>query len=202
MSDSPTPSMISIEPDDTFWNRFFTVHGLFLVGSKESDGSFNLAPKHMGMPLGFSPYFAFIGTPRKTTYQNIAREKVFTLSFPKPDQIIPASLSASPRETDSSKPVIDQLPTTAAKQIDGIFLEHSYLQLECKLHEILGHYGEWEMIVGKIVAAHVDQQFLRKESVDDNDLIHNHPLLAYLHPDRHAKITGSTAVPLPKNFKR
>jgi flavin reductase (DIM6/NTAB) family NADH-FMN oxidoreductase RutF len=195
-------NMIDLTPDGELWNRFYSVHGLFLVGSEEDDGRFNLAPKHMGMPLGFSPYFGFIGTPRKSTYRNIARTGVFTVSYPRPDQLIITSLSASPRESDHTKPIIDQLETLPAQKVKGIVLDGAYVQLECELHEMIGQYGEWELIVGKVIAAHADPEIIRSSAADDADLIYQHPLLAYLHPNRHAKIDSTTAFPLPKHFKR
>ncbi|MEX2585310.1 MAG: flavin reductase [Balneolaceae bacterium] len=196
--------MIEITDDPKLWNRFFTVHSLLIIGTKEKDGSFNMAPKHMAMPLGFGPYLGFMGTPRKTTYRNIKREGAFTVSVPRPDQLVLSSLTASPREKDDTKPIIDAIPTVKAKKIVGQFLENSYLQLECTLHEILGKYGEWEIIVGKIVAAYVHPEALRKEGddADDNKLIHKSPLLAYLHPNQYSVIKKSNHFPLPKDFKR
>ncbi|MFO7848221.1 MAG: flavin reductase [Balneolaceae bacterium] len=204
MADQTSSSMIDITDDPNLWTRFFMVHALLLIGSREEDGNYNLAPKHMAMPLGFGPYIGFMGTPRKTTYRNIHREGVFTVSFPQPDQLVQTSIAASPRESDDSKPAIDSIPTVNAKKIDGIFMKHSYLQLECSLHKMLGKFGEWEMIVGEIVAAYVHEDALRKEGDDasDNTLINNSPLLAYLHPDRFATIKKSHNFPLPKDFKR
>lgn len=195
---------IDITSDPNLWNRFFCVYSLVIIGSKEENGAYNLAPKHMAMPMGFSNHFGFMGTPRKATYQNILREGVFTVSYPRPDQLVVSSLTASRREDDDSKPIIDYLPTVDSKQIDGKFLKNSYLQLECKLYEILGKFGEWELLTGEIVGAYVHEDALRKdgEDRDDNELIHNAPLLAYLHPDRFSEIVDSHAFPLPKNFKR
>lgn len=204
MPDQTSSSMIDITDDPKLWNRFFTVHSLLIVGTKEKDGSSNMAPKHMAMPLGFGPYLGFMGTPRKTTYRNIQREEAFTVSFPGSDQIVLSSLAASPREKDDSKPVIDAIPTVKARRIDGEFLENSYLQFECKLHDMLGKFGEWEIVVGEIIAAYVHPDALRKEGddADDNNLIHNSPLLAYLHPDRYSIVKKSNHFPLPKDFKR
>ncbi len=204
MADNSSPSMIDITDDPNLWNRFFMVHALLVVGSKEKDGRFNVAPKHMAMPLGFGPYFGFMGTPRKTTYRNIQREEVFTVSFPQPDQLVHTSLAASQREEDDSKPVIDAIPTVKAQKVEGVFMENSYLQLECTLHEIMGKFGEWEIIVGEIVAAYVHEDALRQEGddADDNKLISESPLLAYLHPNRFSTIKESNNFPLPKDFKR
>ena len=204
MADQSAPPMVDITDNPNLWTRFFMVHSLLVIGSQEKDGGFNLAPKHMAMPLGFGPYLGFMGTPRKTTYRNIKREGVFTVSFPQPDQIVQTSIAASPREKDDRKPAIDAIQTVAAKKIEGIFMKNSYLQLECNLHEIMGKFGEWEMIVGEIIAAYVHEDALRLEGDDarDNKLINESPLLAYLHPDRFATIKKSHMFPLPKDFKR
>ncbi|MDX1673090.1 MAG: flavin reductase [Balneolaceae bacterium] len=194
--------MVPLELTDQIWNRLFTVHSLVVIGSREDNGDYNLAPKHMAMPLGFENYFGFMGTSRKSTYHNIKREGVFTVSYPRPSQLIVTSLAASPREDDHTKPIVKKLPTSLAREIDGEFLDHSYLQLECKLDQILGQFGEWELIVGEVVAAYAHPDAVRKKSVDDNDLIFDAPLLAYLHPDRYAIVNRSQAFPLPKNFKR
>jgi len=204
MADQSLPSMIDITDDPNLWSRFFMVHALLVIGSKEKDGSYNMAPKHMAMPLGFGPYFGFMGTPRKTTYRNIKREEVFTVSFPQPDQLAQTSLAASQREEDDSKPVIEAIPTVKAQKVEGVFMENSYLQLECTLHDIMGKFGEWEMIVGEIIAAYVHEDAIRLEGddADDNKLIRESPLLAYLHPNRFRRIKESNHFPLPKDFKR
>lgn len=194
--------MISLNPDKNIWDQFYTIHSLVIVGSVEDNGEYNMAPKHMAMPLGFDNYFSFIGTPRKSTYHNVKREGVFTVSYPRPSQLILTSLAASPREEDHSKPIISKLPIERAKVIDGIFLEDSYLQLECELVDILGSFGEWELMVGEIVAAYADEQSLRSGDVDDEELVYNAPLLGYLYPDRFTVIEESQSFPFPKNFKR
>ena len=196
--------MIEITEEGNLWNRCFMVHSLVVIGSKEENGAYNFAPKHMAMPLGFDRYFGFMGTPRKTTYQNIKREKVFTVSYPGPDQLVISSLTASRREEDDTKPIIEQIPTDDAKQIEGKFIKGSYFQMECKFHKMLGKFGEWEMIVGEIVAAYVHEDVLRREGEDqkDNKIIRENPLLAYLHPDRFGTIKKSHAFPFPKDFKR
>ena len=204
MAENNNPDMIYIPPEKGLWNRCYTIHSLVIIGTKEEDGGYNMAPKHMAMPLGFGPYFGFMGTPRKTTYQNVEREKVFTVSFPAPEQVILSSLTASRRESDDSKPVIEEIPTTEAAKIEGKFLKGSYLQLECRLKEIIGKFDEWEMIVGEVIAAYANKKALRTEG-DDSDsgaLVSKEPLLAYLHPDRFSIVKDSYSFPFPKDFKR
>lgn len=196
--------MVEIELDRNLWNRCYTVHTLVLIGSREEDGEYNLAPKHMAMPMGFSPYFGFMGTPRKSTYRNVKREGFFTVSFPAPDQLITSSLAASQREEDDSKPVIRTLPTVPARKVEGYLLEGAWFQLECRLDQIAGKFGEWEMVVGEVVAAYVHEKALRRTGEDEEGgkRIYRSPLLAYLYPDRFAVIHESHAFPFPRNFKR
>lgn len=196
--------MMEIELDRNLWNRCYSAHTLVVIGSREEDGEYNLAPKHMAMPMGFSPFFGFMGTPRKSTYRNVKREGVFTVSFPSPDQVVTSSLTASQREADDSKPVIRTMPTVPARKIDGFFLKDAYFQLECRLDQITGKFGEWEMLVGEVVAAYVHEESLRQSGDDEegSELIYESPLLAYLHPDRFTVIRESTAFPFPRNFKR
>lgn len=204
MGDTKSSNMIKISVDDEMWNRIYTVHSLVIIGSKEPDGSFNMAPKHMAMPMGFSNYFGFMGTPRKSTYRNVEREKVFTVSFPRPDQVVISSLSASRREIDDSKPILKKIPMTDATEIEGKFLKNSYFNLECRLSQFLGKFGEWELVIGEVVAAYVNEDAMRRESknFDGAQHVYDSPLLAYLHPDRFSKIRKSNAFPFPEDFKR
>lgn len=203
MSEQESNSMIDITDEPNLWERIFMVHSLLVIGSREKNGDYNMAPKHMAMPLGMGPYIGFMGTPRKTTYQNIKREKVFTVSYPQSDQLVFSSITASSRDEEDEKPAILTVPKVDAQKIDGKFIKGSYLQFECTLHDIMGKFGEWEMIVGKIVAAYVHEDAIRKEGIeaDDASLISNNPLLAYLHPGRFSIIKKSNTFPLPKDFK-
>ena len=46
------PGMRRVRPDHSFWDRFFTVAPLVLVGTLEPDGSADIAPKHQATPIG------------------------------------------------------------------------------------------------------------------------------------------------------
>lgn len=198
------PRMIDIDVEKELWTACYTVHSLVIIGSKEESGAYNFAPKHMAMPLGFGPYFSFIGIREKSTYQNVKREGVFTVSFPNPNQLTLSSLMATQREEDTSKAILDQIPTRPAQTIDGKFLRDSYFQLECDLHDIMGNFDGWELIVGKVQSAYVSEEAIRRspEEMDAGEMIYNSPLLAYLHPDRFSEIRKSNTFPFPKEFKR
>ncbi len=192
--------LIPLKIEKGLWKHFFTVSPLIIVGTKEDD-SYNLAPKHMATPLGQGPYFAFVCTPRHNTYHNIREHKVFSVSFPRPEQIVESSLLAEPR-SDSTEPkwTVDSLATSSATTIDTLVLKDAYLILECELDRIVDGFDNYSLIIGKISAASVDGGFLRSKDKDDQDLIFRHPLMAYLAYGRFAEIKDSVAFPFPKNF--
>lgn len=192
----PNPSArIKLDLEKPIWDNFFSVSPLVLVGTKEENGSYDLAPKSQAIPLGCDNYFAFVCTPRHHTYHNVKREKVFTVSFPRPEQIVLASISAAPRDEQEEKPSLTALPTFPASIVEGIFLQDAYLFLECQLDRIIDGFGENSLIVGKVVAAQINQLALRVADQDDQDLIAQAPLLAYLAPGRYAKIDKSLSFP-------
>jgi flavin reductase (DIM6/NTAB) family NADH-FMN oxidoreductase RutF len=194
--------LVTLPQDAPVWERTFTVNPLVLVGTKEEDGDYDVAPKHMAMPMGWENYFGFVCTPRHRTYHNARRERVFTVSYPRPTQVVLASLAAAPREGDGSKLAVDALSTFPASEVDGVLVEDAYLYLECVLDRVVDDFGENSLIVGRVVAAHVREDYLRASERDDHDLIHGSPLLAYLSPGRFAQVGDSFSFPFPVGFMR
>ncbi len=202
MSSTNYSDLVSLDPSQPIWQHFFTVAPLIVVGTKEATVGYDLAPKHMAMPLGWDNYFTFVCTPRHRTYQNIQREKAFTVSFPDPDQVVLTSLTATPHCDQQQKPILEVLPTFSASVVDGVFLKTAYLFLECQLERIIDGFGDNSLIIGKIIAAAVAQEAFRASGQDDQDLIYHRPLLAYIAPNRYAKIEQSFSFPFPAGFHR
>jgi flavin reductase (DIM6/NTAB) family NADH-FMN oxidoreductase RutF len=188
--------------DKPIWDKFFWVSPLSVVGTLEEDGTPNLAPKHMATPMGWQNYFGFVCTPRHSTYKNIERDGVFTVSMPRPDQVVLASLCAAPRCDDSAKPVLEALQTRPATKVAGVHLAQSYLFFECELDRMVDGFGENSLVVGRIVDAAVAEDSLRTLERDGQDMIHDAPMLAYLQPWRFASIAQTYAFPLPDGFER
>ena len=202
MTEHDREKLVTLSGDLPIWERVFTVNPLVVVGTREREGGYDLAPKHRAFSLGWDNYFGFVCTPRHSTYHNARREGVFTVSYPKPTQVVLASLAASPREADGTKPSVHALTTFPAREIDGVFIKDAYLHLECALDRIVDDFGENSLICGRIMAAHVEEDYLRASDRDDNDLVHASPLLAYLSPGRYARIADSNSFPFPKDFTR
>ena len=202
MTSNDFDNLINLDTSVPIWDRFFTVAPIVLIGTRESDGRENLAPKHMAAPMGWENYFGFVCTPRHNTYHNIQREQVFTVSFPRPSQILLSSLAASPRWEDGSKPQYQELETFLANTIDGPMLKDAYLYFECRHHITIDGFGENSLVTGQITAAYVREDALRQVDYDDAQLIFNAPLLAFLDPGRFTIIKDSFAFPYPKDMKR
>ena len=191
-----------LDLDAPVWEQFFSEFPLVLVGTREPDGGHDLAPKHLAMPMSWGNFFGFVCTPRHATYRNLKRTGEFTVSYLRPDQVLSSSLAAAPHCGDGDKPTLAALPTGAATVVDGVVLSGAPVQLECRLHRIIDELGENSLIIGSIVAARVAEIAERRPDRDDNDLINQSPLLAYLYPFRFATIDRSQGFPLPKGFRR
>jgi flavin reductase (DIM6/NTAB) family NADH-FMN oxidoreductase RutF len=113
-----------------------------------------------------------------------------------------ASLAATPRCDDGSKPITEAMPTFAAEKIGAPLLRDGYLFLECTLDRIIDDLGDNSLIMGSIVRARAAEDAMRASDRDDEDLIYACPLLAYLYPGRFAEIKASNQLPFPAGFKR
>jgi flavin reductase (DIM6/NTAB) family NADH-FMN oxidoreductase RutF len=194
--------LVEIDCRNPVWDRFFWVAPLVLVGTIEPDGRHDLAPKHMALPMGWENYYGFVCTPAHHTYGNVRRTGAFTVSFPRPDQLVLTSLAASPRCDDEAKPALGALPVFPARHVEGVGVAGCAAFLECELDRIVDGFGRNSLIVGRVVAARVARDALRLREGDDAALIHAAPLLAYLNPGRFAAIDDSFSFPFPAGMKK
>ena len=201
-SPATTQPLVELDVNEPIWDRFFWVAPLVLVGTREADGSHDLAPKHMAIPMGWQNYFGFVCTPRHHTYSNVKRDGVFTVSYPRPSQLVLTSLAASPRCGQEDKPALSVLPVFPASVVDGVLVDGAYLFLECELDRIVDDFGINSLIVGRIVAARVACDAERMDELEDQALVHDSPLLAYLHPGRFTTIEQSFSFPFPAGMKK
>ena len=202
MDNTNAARLIELDTSESIWESFFTVFPLVVVGTREADGSDDLAPKHLAIPMSWKNHFGFVCTPRHNTYQNIQRDGQFAVTYMRPSQTVLASLAATPRCENGSKPITQALPTFAAEKVNASFVQEGYLFLECELHQMVDDLGENSLIIGRILSARVAEDALRSSDRDDEDLVYTSPLLAYLYPGRFAEIADSNKLPFPAGFKR
>ena len=153
----------------------YTVSPLVLVGTREPDGGFDLAPKHRILPL--PSHVGFVCRPSHATWRNALREGAFTMSWPSPRQIVMAAAAAS--------------------KVEGVLLEGGRLHLECTLERVLDDLGEEGVVLGRIVAAHADPKALRRDGLDDGVLVYDQAPIAYLpigEGDAHPLVRGEGLV--------
>lgn len=198
---TPGDDIVAIE-DESVFEEAFAAYSLVVVGTLEPDDRYDLAPKHMVAPLGWSGYFGFACSPEHSTTTNIKRTGEFTVSYPRPDDVVSISLTAEPRDEDDQKPDLDALSTIEAPHVDATFIENSYIFLECELERIIEDLGDNNFVIGEITGQYAHRDVLRDKERDDADIINDNPILAYLHPGRYAEITDSQAFPFPRGFKK
>lgn len=194
--------MIPLELEHAVWEQVYMVAPLTIVGTREPDGTYDLAPKHLAIPMSWQDHYGFVCTPSHATYANAMRERCFTVSFPRPEQILLTSLAAAPRCDDDQKYALQAIPTVAATKVDGVLLDNAYLHFECELDRVVDDIGENSLIIGRIVAAAVAEDALRDSDRDAQEMIAHSPMLAYLHPGRFAEIVQTNAFPYHVGFKR
>ena len=193
---------ISLDVQHPIWDRFFMVAPLVIIGTREPGGEPDLAPKHMAGPMSWDNWFGFVCTPRHHTYVNAVREGVFTASWPTPEQLLETSLAAAPRYPTEGKPALDVLETVPAEVVTGVLLAGAWLHMECVTDRVVDELGENSLVIGRVVAASVDERSLRSSDKDDQDQIRAMPLLAYLHPGRCTAVSESRAFPFSAGMRR
>ncbi len=201
MTEARVPAeLVELTVGPALWTRTFAVAPLVLVGTKEGDG-YDFAPKHMAMPLGWEGYYCFVCSPRHATYRNVRAHPSFTVSFPRPEQIVEASFSAGGRFAAGEKPGLAAVPVVPARVVDVPVLDGCALALECELERIVDGFGPNSLIAGRVVAATAARDALRGAEVDDADLVQRLGLVAYLAPGRLAIVRESTAFPYTSDFR-
>ena len=194
--------LVDLEPGGPFWDRQFMVFPLVLVGTRDESGASDVAPKHMAMPMGWDNYFGFVCAQSHSTCSNIGRTGEFTVSYPKPSQVLFTSLAAAPRQVGGSKPSVAALARFPAETVDADLVEEGYLYLECRHLKTIDGFGRNCLITGEIVAARADSDYLRNADIDDQDMLLKSPLLSYLAPGRFATIDRTDAFPVPAGMRK
>jgi flavin reductase (DIM6/NTAB) family NADH-FMN oxidoreductase RutF len=194
-------SLVDIDVDRPIWDRFFWVAPLVIIGTREGEG-YDLAPKHMAFPMGWQNFFGFVCAPTHGTYANARTHGAFTVTYPRPGQLVETSLSASPRDEQDRKPILGSLPVSEARVVDGVVVDGGYLYLECELDRIVDDFGLNSLIVGRIVAARVAEDALRESDGDDVGRSRDSPLLVYLHPGRFASVGDTLSFPFPAGMRK
>ncbi len=192
--------LVELPVGSRLWSSVFSVAPLVLVGTKERGGH-DFAPKHMAMPLGWEGFYCFVCSPRHATYANVKAHPEFTVSFPRPEQILETTFAAGGRHADGEKPSLAAVAAARARVVDVPVVEGCAFCIECELERVVDGFGANSLIVGRVVAAAAAPDVLRTAERDDADLVHRAGLLAYLSPGRFAVVRDSRSFPYTVDFR-
>lgn len=202
LGEHESADFVELSTDQPIWDRFFIPAPLVLIGTADVEHGHNLAVKHMAGPMGWSNLFGFVCAPAHRTYTNIVRHEAFTVGYAGLDHIVATSLSAAPRSESGEKPALDLIPVEEARRVPGVVPALAEIQLECRLARIVDDLDSNSLIIGKVVAARIRSERLRRADVDDSDLISEHPVLVYLAPGRIAEVDESLSFPYHEGWSR
>ena len=191
-------NLVTFRDDCPIWERVFTVNPLVLIGTQERDGGYNLAPKHMAFPMGWENYFGFVCTPRHVDLPQ--RQTGGSLHGQLPPTYAggagePCRLPARGRRRQAR---LDALPTFPASEVDGVFIRDALPVPGVRSRQDRRRFrGEQPRSrAASWRRTSIGTTFASSER-DDQDLIHDSPLLAYLSPGRYASIGENNSFPFP-----
>lgn len=197
-----TEALVRLELTSPIWSRFFMAAPLVVVGTMEPDGSPDLAPKHMVMPLGWENHVGFMCSQTHGTRANILRTGEFTLSFVRADGVVTAAMAAAPRCETGEKASLDLLETFPAELVAPPLVRGAYLYLECRLLETWDALAPASLIAGEIVSARVAESAVRRPSRDDAEVLAEDPPLVYLPPGWYGTVGDARAFPFHRGMQR
>ena len=194
--------MIPLELEHAVWEQVYMVAPLTIVGTREPDGTYDLAPKHLAIPMSWQDHYGFVCTPSHATYANATREGCFTVSFPRPDQICSRAWRPPPAATTTTSTRFRPFLRFRRRRSTGVLLEHAYLHFECELDRVIDDLGDNSLIIGRIVAAAVAEDCLARRGprrTGDDRPFTDAGVFA---PGRFAEIVQTNAFPYHVGFKR
>src|SRR5487761_531803 len=149
---------VVIEPDERKWHPSPIISQLVLVTTTNEDGTSNVAPKNWISYMAFRPSLIALGCNSKHwTAKNILRSGEFVVNVPGAnlvDTIWEAGYLDHPRPVESTG--LTPIPSLKVKPPR---IEECRAHLECVLDKHFA-YGDEVIILGRIVAASIDQEAL------------------------------------------
>lgn len=150
---------VDIEPDKRKWHPSPILGQLVLVTTMNQDGTSNVAPKNWISYVAFGPSLIALGCSSKHwTAKNILRSGEFVINIPGADlvdTIWEAGYRDHPRPIESLG--LTPIPSVKVKPPR---VEECKAHLECLLDKHFA-YGDEIIILGRIVAASIDEEALK-----------------------------------------
>ena len=92
MEEHGSEDLFTLRENLPIWDRVSTVNPLVLVGTKEEDEGYDIAPKAHGLSAGLGQLLRLCLYAAPPDLRQPRREGVFTVTYPRPTQVVLASL--------------------------------------------------------------------------------------------------------------
>ncbi|MFC2149505.1 flavin reductase family protein [Candidatus Auribacterota bacterium] len=123
----------------------------------------NVAPYGMNMPVSFNPPLYAIGVaPSRDTYKNIIETKEFVVAVPGPELVEAINITAKKYPREESEFDKAGLTPVESEIVKPFRVKECQSNLECTL-EWVKEAGDHFIIVGKVVAADIDESIYAEE---------------------------------------
>jgi flavin reductase (DIM6/NTAB) family NADH-FMN oxidoreductase RutF len=121
----------------------------------------------------------------------------FVVNIPGPELIEHVSRASADVPPGTDEIAGSGLTASPSKQVAVPSILECRVHLECRKHQVIDGLGGDSLIIGKIVAACGDRDFVST----DEQVLARKPLLAYVHPDHYAVVSEIRRFVFPRNYK-
>jgi len=142
-----------------------------LITTVSENGTINAAPFSFFNALSAHPPILGFGIQRsidgeqKDTYKNIISKREFTVNIVSDDLVEAMNICGIPFESDVDELTMANLSNEAGTLIKTPRIKESKISLECILHDSISTGERGDLILGRIVMAHIDQDLVDLENL-------------------------------------
>lgn len=147
------------------------------IGTRRPDGSFNLAPFSFFNVVSANPPIVMFsaGTHQDRPKDSAALARLsgeFTVNIVSEDVVEAMSVTSGSFSADEDEFAIAGLTAVTGQKVDAPLVAESPANIECRVDQILelGHEGRTQLVIGDVVAIHVDERVLDGTRVDHDVL--------------------------------
>ncbi|MDS7597225.1 flavin reductase family protein [Agrobacterium tumefaciens] len=143
------------------------------IGSKGRGGHLNLSPYSFFNAISDRPKLVmFSSSGRKDSLRNVEESGVFTASLVSRHLVDRMNISSAPVAYDVDEFQLAGLTAVPGRVVDAPYVGEAFAALECRvtdvtqLRDIDGQPSDSWMVIGQVMAIHIDEAIIRDGRVD------------------------------------
>ena len=153
-----------------FW-KIMAPRMTVLITTVDAKGRPDVAPFSFVSPVSFEPPLLMIATGINThTYWNLIRKKEFVVNIPTEKMLDKIWIAGERWDAEVSKIERAGLQTAKSEKVGPPRLSECVANIECYLEDAK-KYGDHVIVIGKVVAMHVNEEFVDDEGRLKVDLV-------------------------------